>query len=80
MYDSHMPLRDAGPAIRELLEWIDARPRTYRETMEAWRSTCPRHTVWEDASIQGLLAVEEDGDEERVRLTDRGREALAAPD
>jgi hypothetical protein len=41
----------------ELLEWITARPRTYSETMEAWRTSCPRMPVWEDAIIGGLVEV-----------------------
>jgi hypothetical protein len=35
----------------EFLTWVSSRPRTYAETMGAWRSTCPRHTVWEDALV-----------------------------
>jgi hypothetical protein len=46
------------PLTFEFLRWISARPRTYAETMEAWRSTCPRQTVWEDAFIAGLIEIE----------------------
>jgi len=35
--------------IVDLLRWLDARERTYRETMDAWRTSCPRLPVWEDA-------------------------------
>ena len=35
----------------EFLDWVSSRRRTYAEAMEAWRSTCPRHTVWEDALL-----------------------------
>ena len=42
----------------EFLTWISIRLRTYAETMEAWRSTCPRNTVWEDALIDGLIQIE----------------------
>jgi hypothetical protein len=42
----------------QLLAWIAERPRTYRETMEAWKSSCPRLTVWEDAVADGLVRVE----------------------
>jgi len=54
------------------LVWVAARPRTYDETMEAWRSHCPRHTIWEDACIDGLVEVI-DG---RVQLTGAGVRAL----
>ncbi|MGD0678897.1 MAG: hypothetical protein ABSC94_26125 [Polyangiaceae bacterium] len=40
----------APPAlVMELLVWVAARPRTYQETTEAWRTSCPRMPVWEDA-------------------------------
>ena len=59
----------------QLLAWVADRPRTYGETMEAWRTTCPRLTIWEDAVSDGLLAVEEAGAmrDARVVLTDAGR-------
>lgn len=64
--------------IPELLRWIAARPRTYRETMEAWRSTCPRQTTWEDALLAGLVDVGTGAslDEAPVRLTPKGRATL----
>ena len=43
----------------EFLSWISSIPRTYAETMETWRSSCPRHTVWEDALIGGLIQLED---------------------
>ncbi len=64
--------------IRELLAWISSRPRTYEEAMEAWQTTCPRHTVWEDALIDGLIQVENGSSSHRteVTLTPRGRAIL----
>ena len=62
----------------ELLAWISARPRTYPETMDAWRSNCPRLSVWEDALIAGLVRVVRGTDGSRVTLTPRGRAALEA--
>ena len=66
----------------ELLAWVAARPRTYGETMEAWRTSCPRMPVWEDATSAGLVeVVRGDGaglEEYAVRLTRSGREELAA--
>ena len=62
----------------EFLRWISARPRTYAEAMEAWRSTCPRHTVWEDAIIGGLIQIEPGEALRRsaVTLTPRGMALL----
>jgi hypothetical protein len=64
--------------MREFLTWVASRRRTYAEAMDAWRSTCPRHTVWEDALIDGLIQVESRGalEEAEVTLTPRGRVIL----
>jgi hypothetical protein len=62
----------------QLLSWVAERPRTYDETMQAWRSTCPRLTIWEDALGNGLLVVA-DGQsmkDAKVLLSDSGRAFL----
>jgi hypothetical protein len=46
--------------------------------MNAWQTTCPRHTVWEDAMIDGYIqlnrqAVQRDPE---VTLTPRGEALL----
>jgi hypothetical protein len=41
----------------ELLAWLRERERTYAETIDAWRSSCPRLTVWEDAVADCLVEV-----------------------
>ena len=28
--------------ILDLLEWVERKERTYRDTMEEWRTSCPR--------------------------------------
>jgi hypothetical protein len=63
----------------QLLEWIADRPRSYAETMEAWRTSCPRLPVWEDAVDGGLVEVVRNPVDRGsvVRLTHRGRDALA---
>lgn len=62
----------------EFLRWVASRPRTYAETMEAWRSHCPRQTAWEDALIESLIQLEGGGTigDSRVTLTERGRALL----
>ena len=44
--------------VLDLLEWLGDRPRPYGEVMEAWRTSCPRLPVWEEANSRGLLAHE----------------------
>ena len=46
------------PLILDLLEWIAAREPTYAEVMDAWRTSCPRLPVWEDATDRGLVVRE----------------------
>ena len=58
--------------ILDLLEWVGVRGRTYEETIEAWRTSCPRLPVWEDANDQGLLRIERIDGASFVRVTPRG--------
>jgi hypothetical protein len=60
--------------ILDLLEWVGSRERTYSDTMDAWRTSCPKLPVWEDATDRGLVQTEG----AFVRLTPAGRELLKA--
>ena len=64
----------------QFLSWVSAGQRSYDEAMEAWRTTCPRMTVWEDAMSDGLVRLESNGAKKdcKVSLTEQGRKALAA--
>jgi len=62
----------------DLVEWLNRRPRSYAETIEAWRTSCPRLTVWEDAMEQGLITCITEAGTLRVVATPLGRERLAA--
>jgi D-3-phosphoglycerate dehydrogenase len=62
----------------ELLNWVAERPRTYGETMAAWRTSCPRMPIWEDARDDGLVTLvggEVEYDAAQVGLTPLGRAA-----
>ena len=41
--------------ILDLVEWVGRKERTYQETMDAWRTSCPRLPVWEDATEGALV-------------------------
>jgi hypothetical protein len=41
--------------IVDLLEWIGPTPRSYAEVQDAWRTSCPKLPVWEDAVDAKLL-------------------------
>ncbi len=63
----------------QFLAWLAAEPRTYGQAMAAWRSNCPRMTVWEDARAEGLVRIAPGGGamaEAAVRLTAAGQARL----
>jgi hypothetical protein len=59
----------------QFLSWVADRPRSYAQTMDAWRTSCPRLSVWEDAVIADLVRLEGEGGA-AVKLTDRGAALL----
>jgi hypothetical protein len=62
----------------QFLAWVAEAPRTYAQAMEAWRSTCPRLSIWEDAILDGLVTFTDGAtrDQSRVVLTAKGRARL----
>ena len=58
--------------ILDLLEWLARRERTYDETMDAWRTSCPKLTVWEDTTDRGLVDIRRDGSRSIVYVTAEG--------
>ncbi len=65
------------PLVLDLVEWIAREPRRYSDVMEAWRTSCPRLTVWEDAVDRGLVSRETDDRKGLiVRVTTEGRRLL----
>ena len=65
-----------GALTLEFLNWVAERPRTYVDMIAAWQTSCPRASVWEDASSDGLVRLRPGGGDpraERVFLTPLGR-------
>jgi D-3-phosphoglycerate dehydrogenase len=62
--------------VLDLLEWLSRRERSYAETMEAWRTSCPRLPVWEDANEHGLVSIEDRDGRLSVCVTPAGRQLL----
>jgi len=60
----------------QLLEWISAHPRTYDETLDAWRTSCPRLSIWEDACIDGLIEIAPGG--RIVAVSPKGKSLLGS--
>jgi hypothetical protein len=72
----------AGPTealILDFLEWLAAGPRNYSEVMEAWRTSCPRLTVWEDCVDLGYVVRRRGAQGAQVELTALGRQQLRRP-
>lgn len=59
----------------QFLSWVAERPRTRDQAVEAWHS-CPHISAWEDAIVEGLVRIENDG-HRTIALTPRGRAALS---
>jgi hypothetical protein len=58
--------------ILDLLEWVTIRERSYEEVMDAWRTSCPKLPVWEDANDRGLVTSERANGLSIVRITSSG--------
>jgi hypothetical protein len=64
--------------VFDLVEWVAKEPRTYAEMLDAWRTSCPRLTVWEDAIERNLVMRKPvTGQGTMVVVTAAGRRFLA---
>jgi hypothetical protein len=62
--------------ILDLLQWI-ASEKSYAEVMDAWRTSCPKLPVWEEANERGFVAREHaDGRGAIVTVTASGHAFL----
>jgi hypothetical protein len=59
--------------VLDLVQWAALRPRSRAEFIDAWRSSCPRLTIWEDAEELGLLERRPGG---MIAVTAKGRACL----
>jgi hypothetical protein len=68
------------PLVVDLLEWIGRAPRPRTEVLEAWRTSCPRLPVWEEANARGFLDHLHSAErgEELIAVSESGRAYLAA--
>jgi hypothetical protein len=58
--------------ILDLLEWVASGEKSYEEVMDAWRTSCPRLPVWEDANDRGLVTSERVNGRSIIRITPSG--------
>ena len=62
--------------ILDLVEWVGRKERTYLETIEAWRTSCPKLPVWEDATDRRFVETTFASGRSIVRVTKAGFEFL----
>ena len=59
------------PLVRDLVDWVAREPRAYADVIDAWRTSCPRLTVWEEATERGLVM--------RTTLPGAGTQVVVTP-
>lgn len=74
------PLGAPSSLVLDFLAWLSQGPRSYVETMEVWRTSCPRLTVWEDAVDAGWVTRRLYDGCANVVLSDAGRRRLERND
>ena len=63
--------------LLDLLDWVvERRAIAYEEVMEAWRTSCPKLPVWEEASEGGLVTTEIADGRCMVKITPAGLQFL----
>jgi hypothetical protein len=67
----NQPPTVTAPTV-QLLAWVAEQSRSYAETIEVWKTSCPRLAVWEDALADDLVRI----DRRCVLLTAAGRDLL----
>lgn len=60
----------------DLLNWVATGEKGCEEVMEAWRTSCPKLPVWEDANDCGFVTTEEVNGRSMVAITPLGRAFL----
>ena len=68
---------DNHALVLDLVEFVAKQPRPYAEVIEAWRTSCPRLTIWEDAIDKNLVhRISDRNGIMMVAATEDGRELL----
>ena len=64
------------PLLVDLVAFVAGEERPYLEVMDAWRTSCPRLPVWEEANRLGLVTRVGTPKGAVVRATAKGRALL----
>ena len=60
------------PLVLDFVEWVAKAPRPYADVLDAWRTSCPRLTVWEDAVDRGFVVRRSTGQGTQIEVTPSG--------
>ena len=72
-----MAMFDNQALVLDLVAWVGAGPKPYDDVMAAWRTSCPRLQIWEDAVDHGLVTRRDAGAGGLlVEVTAKGRALL----
>jgi len=63
--------------LRDFLLWLEHEPRSYPDVMDAWRTSCPRLPVWEEANERGFVARRRADGEVMIAVSHAGQGFLA---
>ncbi len=63
--------------IRDLLTSLRQQESPYRDVMDAWRTSCPRLPVWEEAHDRGLVERRFIDGQSMIAITQAGLGFLA---
>jgi hypothetical protein len=58
--------------ILDLLESVANGEKTYAEVLDAWRTSCPKLPVWDEANDRQLVATKEANGRRIVTITPSG--------
>jgi len=65
------------PLVLDFVEWVARAPRSHAEVLAAWKTSCPRLTIWEDAVDLGYVTRESIAGAGRfIVVTDAGAQLL----
>ncbi len=64
--------------LYDMLDWLARGAQPYADVMDAWRTSCPRLTIWEDAVERGLVEHCRIDRTAMVQITAQGRAFLAS--
>jgi hypothetical protein len=70
-YSEH-EMTQAPALTTQMLVWLAEQPRSYVETLDAWKTSCPRLSIWEDALADRLIRIQAG----HVHVTPAGRAFL----